>query len=309
MSESRRGFVLIAVLWAMVGVSALSIGIALIARRASGGARNRIAERVAAWNARDCLARARATIASAMLSDSASTGDTAAWRDLGHLLATAALHQTTDCAIEMRAAGQALDVNAADSATLSRLLLSMGVDHFAADSLVDAILDWRDSDDQARPLGAERWWYIQHRLSLPRNGPFENSHELDLVRGAASAPGLDTLLGTERGRVALNEAPLPVVAALPGFTREAVALVEEHRTRRVPIADLLTFAGELSPAARDTLQSHYSDLVQLTTTTPDAWVLTSRGTSGAPPITAAIELRLLRAGSRAAIVRQRTWIE
>ena len=45
MRIQRRGFVLIAVLWVMVGVSALGFGTALIARRAVDEVRNRIALR------------------------------------------------------------------------------------------------------------------------------------------------------------------------------------------------------------------------------------------------------------------------
>jgi general secretion pathway protein K len=175
--------------------------------------------------------------------------------------------------------------------------------------VVDAILDWRDADDEPRPEGAERVWYAARQRPQPRNGPFANVRELTLVRGAASVPGLDTLLGTERARVSLNHAPLRVIAALPGFTREAVSLVAEHRARHSPIRNLLDFAAELSPGARDTLESHYGELVQLSTTIPDAWILTSRGSVGSPPITEAIELRLVLAGARAAIVRRRTWIE
>lgn len=159
------------------------------------------------------------------------------------------------------------------------------------------------------PFGAEWTWYAARRRPLPRNGPFADIRELALVRGGSDEAGLDTLLGTERGRVSLNDAPLPVIAALPGFTREAVALVAEHRARHVILTDLLTFASELSPGARDTLESNFGELVQLSTTTPDAWVLTSRGTVGEPPITEVVELRLVQAGSRAAVVRRRTWIE
>ncbi|KPK82646.1 MAG: hypothetical protein AMJ81_09660 [Phycisphaerae bacterium SM23_33] len=70
-----------------------------------------------------------------------------------------------------------VDLNAADEKQLSQLAE-------LTESQVDAILDWRDGDDQARPGGAEGGFY-QH-LKFPyqiRNGPFRTLHELLLVRG------------------------------------------------------------------------------------------------------------------------------
>ncbi|HID08588.1 MAG TPA: hypothetical protein EYP10_15745, partial [Armatimonadetes bacterium] len=52
------------------------------------------------------------------------------------------------------------------------------------ESIVDAILDWRDEDDVPNPNGAESDYY--QSLPLPyqcRNAPFETIHELLLVRG------------------------------------------------------------------------------------------------------------------------------
>lgn len=308
-ATSRPAFVLIAVLWVMVGVSALGVGIALVARRSVGEARNRVAERRAGWVAEDCASRARVAIAEALADSGANASDSATWQSLDTSVRASRLLEGERCSVGLRAAGAALDINVVDSGTLSRLLLNVGVARVVADSLVDAILDWRDADDDPRPEGAERAWYAAQQRPQPRNGPFADARELDLVRGAASVPGLDKLLGTERARVSLNHAPLPVIAALPGFTREAVALVAEHRVRHSPIRNLLHFATELSPGARDTLESHYAELVQTSTTIPDAWILTSRGTVGSPPITEAIELRVVLAGARAAIVRRRTWIE
>jgi len=309
MRIQRRGFVLIAVLWVMVGVSALGFGTALIARRAVDEVRNRIALRAAAWSAQDCVSRAQTVIGATLDYGTAIAGDSTSWETLGGSLAASPLMHGGECSVEMHAAGQRLNVNVADSATLFRLMRALGVGPATADSLVDAILDWRDADDQPRLLGAERAWYAAEHRALPRNGPFADAREMELVRGVEAVPGLDTLFDTERGRVSLNDAALPVIAALPGFTREAVALVAEHCARHSPITDLLSFATELSPGARDTLQSHYGDFVELATTTPDAWILTSRGTAGAPRVTEVIELRLVLAGGRAAIVRRRTWIE
>ena len=50
--------------------------------------------------------------------------------------------------------------------------------------IIDAILDWLDPDDIARPNGAEREYYsgLSHPYA-PKNGPFESVEELLLVKG------------------------------------------------------------------------------------------------------------------------------
>jgi DNA uptake protein ComE-like DNA-binding protein len=48
----------------------------------------------------------------------------------------------------------------------------------------DSIQDWRDSDDDTRPLGAERSYYESQRFPIRiRNGNFRNIAELELVVG------------------------------------------------------------------------------------------------------------------------------
>ena len=59
--QRPKGFVLLAVLWVMVGAGALGLGLALIARRAVGTAHNRRAATVAMWLAEDCASRADGT--------------------------------------------------------------------------------------------------------------------------------------------------------------------------------------------------------------------------------------------------------
>jgi DNA uptake protein ComE-like DNA-binding protein len=51
--------------------------------------------------------------------------------------------------------------------------------------VVDAILDWRDTDDDVQQMGAERDYYANRSLGyVPRNGPFRSIAELELVAGA-----------------------------------------------------------------------------------------------------------------------------
>ena len=176
--------------------------------------------------------------------------------------------------------------------------------------MTDALLDWRDADDVARPLGAERAWYGAAARGPPRNGPLALVREIALVRGFSDrGPGLDTILGVEPGRVFLARAALPVLAGLPGMGDEAVSRIAERRARGAPALELLALAGELSVEARATLVAHYAELARLTTPEPDAWIVTSVARDDGSPVTAGMDIRLVRAGTRAAVVRRRSWIE
>lgn len=314
MTHRARGFVLLAVLWVMVGVSALGFGLALEARRAAGTARNRRAATMAMWLAEDCASRAESAIGSALdrrSGDSASSPDVVhrSWSRLDEAVAASPELSGAPCALTLRPTGTTIDVNSADDSMLVRLFLALGNAPAVADSLTDAILDWRDADDVPRPSGAEAAWYLALHRVPPRNADLADVRELSRVRGFENRPGLDSVLGVAPDRIVLDRAPLAVIAALPGFTNEALAQVADHRARGVPIPDLLSLGAELSPAGRAALLADYPDLVRLTTSEPDAWILTARGVAGAPAVTEVLELRLVRAGDRAAVVRRRTWIQ
>ncbi|HEX5178439.1 MAG TPA: hypothetical protein VFW04_03855 [Gemmatimonadaceae bacterium] len=311
----RAGFVLLAVLWVMVGVSALGFGLALLARRAAGTAHNRRAATVALWLAEGCASRAEAAIGDALAHrsgrDSTAVADRVrqSWAGLDTAVATSAFIYDAPCAVTLRPGGTTIDVNTADDSLLVHLFVALGNAPAVADSLADAVLDWRDADDVPRPNGAEASWYATQGREPPRNAAFADVRELTRVRGLERRTGLDSLLGVEPYRIVLDRAPLAVITALPGFTSEAVARIADHRASGVPISDVLALSAELSPSGRAALLADYPDLVRLTTAEPDAWILTARGTSGTPPVSVVLELVLVRAGNRAAIVRRRTWIQ
>lgn len=308
-SGDRGGFVLLAVLWVMVGVATLGLGAALLARRATRAARNRRDEIVASWIAADCLERARVVAGEVLASRvDGSDGQPLAWRDLDAAVAAAPVARAPGCLLTVRAAGTTLDVNTASGAMLHGLFAALALAPGRADSLTDALLDWRDPDGESRPFGAEREWYVQQGRAPPRDGSLADPRELRRIRGVDAVPGLDTLLGTEPGRLVLDRAPLAVLAALPGMSNEALARLAEMRLRGVRVTDLLALSAQLSPAARAALLAHYADLVHLTTTEPDAWIVRAEGHAPLSPVTVVLEVRLVRAGRRAAIVRRREWL-
>lgn len=310
MRARRRGSALLAVLWVMVGISALALAVSLSGRDAVAVTRNRTDLIRAAWRAEECMARARAAIAEALNEPPVEVhGVPTIWVALDRVVMASPVVNATECNVSLRPAGVALDLNAVNRESLYALLRALGTGPERADSLADALLDWRDGDGVPRPYGVERPWYEERARRPPRDGPFADPRELRYVRGFATFPGIDTVLGVEPGRISLEHAPRAVLAALPGMSAEVVDRILDRRRRGVPVGDLASITSALSTPARDSLIARYADLARSTTTDPDAWVAISRATHGGLPLTAAVELRLVRAGNRVAIVRRRTWIE
>ncbi len=72
-----------------------------------------------------------------------------------------------------------ININAAiDNPALLRNFQDIPVD------VADAILDWIDEDDEERPMGAERHYYLSLSMPYePRNSPMRDIAELELVAG------------------------------------------------------------------------------------------------------------------------------
>jgi general secretion pathway protein K len=311
MSRDRHGFALLAVLWVIVGVSAIATATLLLARGAVSVAHNRIALTRARWHAEDCVERARAVIDDALANgDDVPRPIPGGWDVLDRVVLASPAVVDAGCDLTVRPAGTSVNVNIADADQLGALLTALGVAAPQVDSMVDALLDWRDADDIPRPVGAERGWYhTAHRL-LPRNGPLASVGELRFVRGfgpdVLSDSGLASVLTVEPGRIVWDRAPLAVLASLPGMTLETLSRIAELRNRGLSV-DAASLGASLSPASAQALSARYADLQRLTTSEPDAWLLTARGHDGASPsLTAAIDVRLVRAGTRAAVVRRWT---
>jgi general secretion pathway protein K len=77
-----------------------------------------------------------------------------------------------------------IDLNAADTLTLSNLFLSLGLEQPRADALADAILDWRDTDDLVSPNGAEDGDYEAEGYDYgAKDAPFDTVSEVQQVMG------------------------------------------------------------------------------------------------------------------------------
>jgi general secretion pathway protein K len=302
--RARRGFALMVVLWMLVTASLTGLAAMTTARDTVALSANRIDDERAVWRANECFARARAAIDEVLAAAQRDGGALPVWRVLDWRIPAAGL-RADGCDARLEAAGSRLDLNAVDERQLRAVFRSLALAN--PEALADALLDWRDTDDDPRPQGAEYRTYEALQRVPPRNGALADLRELALVIGFEGVGGLQELLGTEPGRLALNAAPIAVLATLPGFTPELLARIALERESGRAILDLLALAASVSSRAADSVMAYYPELVALTTATPDAWILTASGRSGAPPMVATIEGRLVLAGDRAAVVRWRSW--
>ncbi len=309
---ARTGFALIAVLWILVGVSVLALAMNLAGREALSSAQNRLNWARARWRAEGCLERVRAAATEALAGHATWMQGPTSWETLDRALLTSPYVVDAHCDVTLSAPGVALDINAVDLGAFEALFIAAGLPGATADSLTRAIIEWRGDDTSRIERATARAWYdAAHRIA-PRFGPFADARELRRVRGfdeaRAIVPGLDSLLTTEPGRINLARAPAIVLASLPGVTPPLIARIVGLRSLGAPVTDLSTIAAGLPPDVQDSLTSHYLALRSMVAGQTDAWIVTARATEGtAPAITATTEVRLVRAGTRAAIVRRRTW--
>jgi len=291
-----RGFALLAALWLLTGVGAVVMAGNLATRESVQASVNRISSKRAAWAAEGCFERLRSRL------DQLVAGRVP-WESLGTRVATEYV-EAFGCHADLRPAGFALDVNTANRERLHALLTAAGLGTSAVDSMTDALLDWRDLDDESRPFGAEKDWYRSNHRPEPRNGPLAATAELRLIRGF-DRDSWDSLLDVESGRTPVNLAPPSVVGSLPGMTSELRYQLTDRRRQRRPITTLWQLAEGASRAARDSLSARMSELAAEATIEPEAWVL-SVSANGLPArISATIDVRLSQAANRVAIVRKR----
>ncbi|MBL6986091.1 MAG: general secretion pathway protein GspK [Methylobacter sp.] len=113
-----------------------------------------------------------------------------------------------------------VDINSADQTLLQELMSYAPVQAEVQNQLVNAILDWRDTDDLVRIEGAEKREYKAAGLTYqPRNKPFQSIEELQLVLGMDEHvyQWLEELVTVYSGqpKVNLTQAAKEVLQVLP----------------------------------------------------------------------------------------------
>jgi general secretion pathway protein K len=280
-ARAREGFVLIAVLWLLVALSAVGLHAGLELRTERLAAANVLDEARARQAAFAGAEYARSRLTAALLDRNDELRAEAArsnqrqqqqsrtqsverffrsvdpsldpWREPEGLVVTEMEFGDARFSLRLRDAQAALNLNAADEdMLLSFFSQGLGLDFAQADRIAQAIADWRDPDDLPRLNGGERDQYLRAGAAvLPTNRGFSELDELRHVLGMtpeifeAAVPHL-TLRGS--GRINVNAAPLPVLLALPGMTPEAAGEIlrlreaGEFATTRAALMRLLPSA-------------------------------------------------------------------
>jgi general secretion pathway protein K len=234
-----RGAALLLVLWALVLLGTLALGFSWSMRTEAMAARNGIDEGRAYFQARTGVSRAVALL-----------------RTLppDNVLATAIAGEDGDASYDVRVESESgkVDLNLVGEEVLLEILKKGGLPEEEAESVRDAILDWRDEDDVVRPRGAESAEYAQlPEPVVPRNGKFRGVQELAFVMGVTKEfyHAFLSRVFTAHGyspKVSLLRAPEIVLRSLPGVSAEAADRIIAGRTgsQVISTADLAAMLGE-----------------------------------------------------------------
>lgn len=151
-----------------------------------------------------------------------------------------------------------IDLNTASDALLKGLLTSVGLDEVGSSAMLDAILDWRDSDDLRRINGAEAAEYQAAGTKYkPANAPFETIDELQRVLGMTPqlyAKIADALtVDSRQAGVNLGVASKKVLLAIPGVDEATVdaylALRQDALATNMPAPPFPKGAGFMAGAS------------------------------------------------------------
>jgi general secretion pathway protein K len=143
-----------------------------------------------------------------------------------------------------------IDLNSADQTLLQGMMTFAPIDAELQTQLVNAILDWRDTDDLVRLDGAEKSEYKKAGLSYrPRNKPFQSVEELQLVLGMNEEIfiWLESRVTVYSGQaqVDLTKASKEVLQVLPNMD---VGLLEQYlAARRQSVIDGLPPPPSIQP--------------------------------------------------------------
>jgi general secretion pathway protein K len=317
--RGERGFALIAVLWALVIVGALAGAYLAESRHVVRTSANRNAELQALHVAVAGVERAQNVLerlhalsrASATQLDVVSRSRlTFVWNHLDSTFAEIAV----DCLgsacydVRVRDLRALLNVNRATESQLRDFFGALGAEYRQADIVAQSIADWIDPDDLHRARGAEDEYYLGlHSPYRPRNGPVSGLNELRRVRGMDERlfqRAVRYLSVDGDGRINLNAAPGPVLAALPGADEEIRRVILSARERGVVFSSLFELSARLSPQAQERLEQNYREFARLASFEPRQIEVRSEGRYADTPLRVAIRATYVRTGDRVTQVKR-----
>lgn len=239
--SSRSGFALVSVLLIVALLALATVAAVDQARRTVGGA---------AAVERSARARALAdggvlrAVAELLAADAGAPEGDEPWAGDGSVLVVRL--PGGEAEVSVRDEGGLIDLNAASEEVLAAMFRALEVDAAAANTLADAIADWRDEDSFARLNGAEAEAYLRAGLwYAPRDGLFETVEELGLVLGMTPAVleralPLLTVWG-HQPEIDLDIAPRRVLLAVPGMDTGKVSAILALRSGRPRVSGARTF--------------------------------------------------------------------
>jgi len=284
-SRDERGVVLIALLWVFIALSAIVLSFA----------RENHVETIAARNVQDLEKAyyiARAGVSETLFriayerlaAQSSQMGqeDEPTFLELGRITGEFGGGRFE---VSIQDESGKMDLNTAAEEELISLILAVGIPESDAYTIANSILDWRDVDTEQRVNGAEEDYY--QVLDTPysaKNGRIESIEELLLIRGVTpeyffgrsersedGSPvykyGLSRCLtvysNSNRTRINVNYAPLPVLLSIPGITRENAEQIMANRPfqNTAEISDAIP--GTLSSGTIQYLSTQLTDIYTL----------------------------------------------
>jgi general secretion pathway protein K len=272
----QRGIALIGALWALLLLAAIATPVALAARQQGWAGAEHRHRSGARWAAEAGVATVTARVGAAIdelalaleverLALALETDADAQRRAREALRALNAIGDVgsagavrlpngTVVSTHVSDATARLNLNAAGEPELRAFFRQWVLDEREVARLVDALLDWRDEDDLVRAQGAERAEYGFRGGGPVRNAPLVSVEELGGIRGFTAGllqqiEPFVTVLPTPELRINVNAAPVEVLVAVPGFTRELAARLVARRERVGPVLSASEIAAdpELAP--------------------------------------------------------------
>ena len=254
--HSRRGSVLVYVVWIVVLLSLFVVGVGSRAMAALN-----VSERLFGQLRATAVAHGAVEYAKGVLGEdpTPAVDGSREWLDralefkdhplLGGTVSIRPGAATTGDAYGFSDEEQRINLNTAPASILESLFQVVGgLSQQEAAEVAASIEDWRDTDDDGRPFGAEQYYYgsLSHAYEC-KNGPLENVEELLLIRGITPAlyervESFVTVYGT--GKINLNTAPPDVLRAL-GLSAEGATGLLAFRSGDQRLTSVLGIAGDL----------------------------------------------------------------
>lgn len=276
--RNERGFALIAVLWALVFLGAVTTEVFVAGAADRAVAANVRASARGRWMARAGLAHTLNSLHATLTSDSARTL-TAATEPV--LFTAPDLVRdgvrVGSVVVDVRAY---LSLNHADPTELRRLALARGADGAEAQRLALAVEEWRGSGPQAR-----RFHTVAALLGVP-----QLSEE-----GYGRVASLLTTAGD--GRVNVNTAPLEVLQAVLDVDPSTARLLLARRTAQ-PFANTFELVEALPRLDRTTVQADMARLNERLAFAPREVEIVVRAEPQGSPMRAELSARLALNGGQ-----------